>query len=221
MHRCLCLQLPFSMGLEAHCTRPPTKHSHPQRATTCLAALQGQPFVVLLFEQSRGDDGARCARWNGCLACSILCIYAPHQTSQFAGEKMVRMAYLGVIASHTVNGVAAIHSEIIRETVFKDFAELWPGKFTNVTNGVTQRRWLAFSNPALRQLLTKRLGSEAWIKCDQPLLFDMWPCLADAMQVADPLPPLHSSHAQDAASVCASFEVHMQHRRTVAHSIGM
>lgn len=82
---------------------------------------------------------------------------------------MVRMAYLGVIASHTVNGVAAIHSEIIRETVFKDFAELWPNKFTNVTNGVTQRRWLAFSNPALRQLLTKRLGSDAWIKCDQSL----------------------------------------------------
>ena len=75
------------------------------------------------------------------------------------------MAYLGVIASHTVNGVAEIHSGIIKETVFKDFADMWPEKFTNVTNGVTQRRWLAFCNEPLRQLLTRRLGSDAWIKC--------------------------------------------------------
>lgn len=82
-----------------------------------------------------------------------------------AGEKMVRMAYLGVIASHTVNGVAAIHSQIIRDELFRDFAELWPEKFTNVTNGVTQRRWLAFCNEPLRHLITQRLGSDAWIKC--------------------------------------------------------
>ena len=77
----------------------------------------------------------------------------------------MRMAYLGVIASHTVNGVAALHSQIIKESLFKDFAEMWPEKFTNVTNGVTQRRWLAFCNPGLRELLSKRLGSDAWIKC--------------------------------------------------------
>ena len=75
------------------------------------------------------------------------------------------MAYLGVIAAHTVNGVAEIHSSIIRETVFKDFADMWPDKFANVTNGVTQRRWLAFCNPPLRRLISDRLGSEAWIKC--------------------------------------------------------
>jgi len=80
------------------------------------------------------------------------------------GEKMVRMAYLAVVASHTVNGVAAIHSEIIKETIFNDFYQLWPNKFQNKTNGVTQRRWLAFCNPPLRELITARLGSDEWIK---------------------------------------------------------
>lgn len=89
---------------------------------------------------------------------------------------MVRMAYLGVIASHTVNGVAAIHSGIIRDDLFKDFAEVWPDKFTNVTNGVTQRRWLAFCNEPLSNLITQQLGTDAWIKCvsqisHHPVLF--------------------------------------------------
>ncbi|MEW5297432.1 MAG: hypothetical protein WDW36_000640 [Sanguina aurantia] len=79
------------------------------------------------------------------------------------GEKFVRMAYLAVVACHTVNGVAAIHSEIIKATIFKDFYEMHPEKFQNKTNGVTQRRWLAFCNPPLRSLLTKTLGSDSWI----------------------------------------------------------
>lgn len=73
------------------------------------------------------------------------------------------MAYLAVVASHTVNGVAAIHSDIIKETIFKDFYNLWPHKFQNKTNGVTPRRWLAFCNAPLRRLITNTLGSEAWI----------------------------------------------------------
>ena len=73
------------------------------------------------------------------------------------------MAYLAVIASHTVNGVAAIHSNIIRQSVFKDFAALWPHKFQNKTNGVTPRRWLAFCNPPLRHLITRTLGNDSWI----------------------------------------------------------
>lgn len=89
------------------------------------------------------------------------------------GDKVVRMAYLGVIASHTVNGVAAIHSQIIIETVFKDFYDLWPEKFINITNGVTQRRWLAFCNNPLRELITKQLGSDAWIGCDS-VHFLLW-----------------------------------------------
>ena len=73
------------------------------------------------------------------------------------------MAYLAVVASSSVNGVAAIHSDIIRNTIFKDFADLWPEKFQNKTNGVTPRRWLAFCNPPLRQLITKTLGTDEWI----------------------------------------------------------
>jgi hypothetical protein len=87
-----------------------------------------------------------------------------------SGEKLVRMAFLGVITAHTVNGVAEIHSRILREELFKDFAEVWPDKFTNVTNGVTQRRWLAFCNEPLRRLISQRLGSEDWIKCEASAL---------------------------------------------------
>lgn len=73
------------------------------------------------------------------------------------------MAYLAVVASHTINGVAAIHSEIIKDTIFREFHELWPEKFQNKTNGVTPRRWLAMCNPPLRALITETLGSDAWI----------------------------------------------------------
>ena len=73
------------------------------------------------------------------------------------------MAYLAIVASYTVNGVAAIHSEIIKNTIFKDFAELWPEKFQNKTNGVTPRRWLAFCNAPMRDLLTETLGGDEWI----------------------------------------------------------
>ena len=59
------------------------------------------------------------------------------------------------MASHTVNGVAAIHSDLIKTTIFKEFYEIWPEKFQNKTNGVTQRRWLAFCNPGQGELITK------------------------------------------------------------------
>eukprot|EP00803_Ostreobium_quekettii_P001464 evm.model.scf_1283.3 EVM.evm.TU.scf_1283.3 scf_1283:33890-45391(+) len=80
------------------------------------------------------------------------------------GGKVVRMAYLAIVASHTVNGVAAIHSELIKQTIFADFHDLYPQKFQNKTNGVTQRRWLAFCNPPLRNLITEVLGTGEWIK---------------------------------------------------------
>ncbi|KAK3285146.1 Acid phosphatase pho1 [Cymbomonas tetramitiformis] len=79
-------------------------------------------------------------------------------------RKSVRMAHLALVACHTVNGVAAIHSELIKETIFKDFYAIMPQKFQNKTNGVTQRRWLAFCNPELSKLITETLGTEAWIK---------------------------------------------------------
>jgi starch phosphorylase len=77
------------------------------------------------------------------------------------GDKRVRMAYLSVVGSHKVNGVAKLHSQLMVETIFKDFAELWPDRFTNVTNGITVRRWLKQANPLLSTLISEHLGS-AW-----------------------------------------------------------
>lgn len=78
------------------------------------------------------------------------------------GEQSIRMANLAVIGSTHVNGVAEIHSRILKEVIFKDFAEMWPGKFTNMTNGITQRRWLLFCNRPLARLITSRIG-DGWI----------------------------------------------------------
>jgi starch phosphorylase len=77
------------------------------------------------------------------------------------GERRVRMAHLAVIGSHRVNGVAQLHSELMRKHVFAGFAELYPDRFINVTNGIAVRRWLKQSNQGLSALLTERLGS-AW-----------------------------------------------------------
>ncbi|HQR24156.1 MAG TPA: glycogen/starch/alpha-glucan phosphorylase, partial [Steroidobacteraceae bacterium] len=73
--------------------------------------------------------------------------------------RQVRMSHLAVIASHTTNGVARLHSELMKQTIFRDFADLYPDRFTNVTNGIAVRRWLKQSNPGLSALLTERLGS--------------------------------------------------------------
>jgi len=78
------------------------------------------------------------------------------------GDKTVRMAHLATVASHHVNGVAALHSRLLRETVLRDFAELWPERFTNVTNGVTPRRFVALANPGLSSLITEAIG-EGWV----------------------------------------------------------
>ncbi len=76
--------------------------------------------------------------------------------------KAVRMAHLATVASHHVNGVAALHSELVRTQLFPEFAALWPEKFTNVTNGVTPRRWIALANPLLRELLDEVIGQD-WV----------------------------------------------------------
>jgi len=77
-------------------------------------------------------------------------------------EPMVRMAYLAIVGSFSVNGVAALHSQLLQQGLFRDFFELWPEKFNNKTNGVTPRRWLAWCNPELRDLLSDTLG-EGWV----------------------------------------------------------
>ena len=76
--------------------------------------------------------------------------------------RQVRMAHLAIVGSFSVNGVAALHSQLLCEGLFKDFYELWPNKFTNKTNGVTPRRWIAHANPDMTDLLSKHIGDE-WI----------------------------------------------------------
>ncbi|SDW46056.1 glycogen/starch/alpha-glucan phosphorylase [Nitrosomonas communis] len=78
-----------------------------------------------------------------------------------AGEKCVRMAHLATVGSHAINGVAALHSDLLKASVLKDFYEMWPERFSNKTNGVTPRRFLALANPGLRALLNETLG-EQW-----------------------------------------------------------
>ncbi|MHC1764522.1 MAG: glycogen/starch/alpha-glucan phosphorylase [Verrucomicrobiia bacterium] len=78
------------------------------------------------------------------------------------GERYIRMANLATVGSHHVNGVAQLHSELLQQTVMHDFAELWPDKFCNVTNGVTPRRFVAVSNPPLSELITSRIG-DSWL----------------------------------------------------------
>ena len=80
-----------------------------------------------------------------------------------SGEKFVRMANLACVGSHHINGVAELHSDLLKETVLRDFYELFPEKFTNVTNGVTPRRWMVQSNPQLTKLLQGKIGDN-WIK---------------------------------------------------------
>lgn len=74
------------------------------------------------------------------------------------GERRVRMAYVAVLASHSINGVSQLHSELMKHSIFADFAKLFPERFNNKTNGVTPRRWLAQANPALARLLDHRIG---------------------------------------------------------------
>jgi len=80
-----------------------------------------------------------------------------------SGEKYVRMAHLASVGSHRINGVAALHSDLLTKTVLKDLYDLYPDRFVNVTNGVTPRRWIALSNPGLTELLTGKIG-DGWIR---------------------------------------------------------
>ena len=79
------------------------------------------------------------------------------------GVRSVRMAHLACVGSHAVNGVAALHSELLKDTVLRDFYEFSPEKFSNKTNGITPRRWLVLSNPGLRQLISRKIG-DSWIR---------------------------------------------------------
>jgi starch phosphorylase len=106
------------------------------------------------------------------------------------GEPQIRMAYLAIVGSFSVNGVAELHSKLLKEGLFQDFYELWPRKFNNKTNGVTPRRWLSLCNPGLRDLLDERIGFD-WVRdlsqlerlaplADDPSFRSRWRQIKDA-----------------------------------------
>ena len=110
-----------------------------------------QQFLLNVAARFPGDDGL--------LARVSLVDEGGMQGS--GGERRVRMAALAIVASHKVNGVAALHSELMVQTIFADYARLFPERFHNVTNGVTPRRWLQQANPSLSALIDARIG-KAW-----------------------------------------------------------
>jgi len=105
-----------------------------------------QFFIEQLEKRVPGDDGLK----------SRLSII------QEDPERRIRMAHLAIIGSHTVNGVARLHTKILKEKLFKEFNEIYPDKFINITNGITPRRWLLQANPELSSLITTTIGS-GWI----------------------------------------------------------
>ncbi|MBL0086726.1 MAG: glycogen/starch/alpha-glucan phosphorylase [Ideonella sp.] len=100
-------------------------------------------FLALVHERFPGDDA---------MAARVSLI-------DESGERRVRMAALAIVASHKVNGVSALHSDLMVRTIFADQARIWPDRFINVTNGVTPRRWLEQANPGLSELLDKHIGN--------------------------------------------------------------
>lgn len=98
------------------------------------------------------------------------------------GDRRVRMAYLAVLTSHSINGVSALHSELMKASIFADFARLWPERFNNKTNGITPRRWLAQANPALSGLLDKHIGT-GWRR-DLTQLSGLTPLVEDEKVIA-------------------------------------
>jgi len=90
------------------------------------------------------------------------------------GEKRINMAHLSIVGSHAVNGVAAIHSQILKDTLFRDFYEMEPKKFQNKTNGITPRRWLLLCNPGLSDLIAEKIGDEWPVHLDQLVGLKKW-----------------------------------------------
>ncbi len=95
------------------------------------------------------------------------------------GEKYVRMAHLASVGSHAINGVAALHTELLKKNVLHDFYDLYPERFHSITNGVTPRRWLALSNPKLAELITHRIG-DGWIRHTEDQLKQLEVFVSDA-----------------------------------------
>jgi glycogen phosphorylase len=113
--------------------------------------------LEIIFEINRRFlDGVR-ARWPGDDARA-----ARMSLIEEGGERAVRMAHIAIVGSHSTNGVAAIHSALLASTTVKDFAEMYPERFNNKTNGVTPRRWLFLANPGLARTITDAIG-DRWV----------------------------------------------------------
>jgi len=117
-------------------------------------------------------------------------------------ERRVRMAHLSIVGSHKVNGVSALHSELLVQTIFADFAAIWPDRFINLTNGITPRRWLAQANPGLAGLLDTTLGT-AW-RTDLDQLKRLAPLAEDAAFRQAFLAVKHANKVRLAALIEAS-----------------
>ncbi len=111
-------------------------------------------------------------------------LYARMSIVQEGQEKRIRMAHLAIVGSHSVNGVAALHSHILKTGLFKDFDQVMPGRIRNITNGITPRRWLHQANPGLSALITEAIGAD-WIRdlshlkaivplADDPVFREKW-----------------------------------------------
>ena len=94
------------------------------------------------------------------------------------GDKHVRMAHLATVGSHSVNGVARLHTELLKSQLLRDFHDLWPERFNNKTNGVAPRRWILHANPRLTHLVSSRIGS-TWIDRDLSQVRDILPLVDD------------------------------------------
>ncbi|MDD3179207.1 MAG: glycogen/starch/alpha-glucan phosphorylase [Opitutaceae bacterium] len=139
-----------------------------------------------------GDDGKK-------RVCSLI---------EENGGKRVRMANLAVVGSHTVNGVAALHTQLLQQTLFPEYAELYPGKFQNKTNGITPRRWLLKANPRLADLITARIGP-GWARdLDQLRRLEQW---ADDPQFQDEFMAVKTANKAELAATiraeCGGLEV--------------
>ena len=172
------------------------KHYAGKLDSAALKETLNKMIVLENFDYDAEEEAAAPAAAEATTAAAVA---AEESTAAAAAPPpppvMVRMANLCVIAGHTVNGVAAIHSEIVKADVFNDFYKLWPSKFQNKTNGVTPRRWLELCNPGLATVITKWLGSDAWIgdldllaglakHADDPALQAEWQAAKRANKVA-------------------------------------
>ncbi|ATC65598.1 glycogen phosphorylase [Nibricoccus aquaticus] len=115
--------------------------------------------LQIIFEINKQLMVVVAAKWPGDVDKMRICSIIDE-----GGAKAVRMANLSVVGSHAVNGVAALHTELLKKDLFPEFDALYPGKFQNKTNGITPRRWLLDCNPRLSALITKTLGHTKWAK---------------------------------------------------------